>query len=173
MEAAKARLLSLLPGSRNEEWRGATIDAYTAYTLWRALLQRVCDWHDTQGKESPPGARPPRTPKDSDTLPIVLDRFEVRIGLGGLSLEAGIWARGSGSRGTLLEHERFLHRHKCMHPEFSSFWFLGTDVAHHLLHRFEQSEILSGLPTCMYDSLAIPGASWIGFTRRGWVTRRG
>ncbi|OLP79064.1 COP9 signalosome complex subunit 8 [Symbiodinium microadriaticum] len=39
---------------------GATIDAYTAYTLWRALLQRVCDWHDTQGKESPPGARPPR-----------------------------------------------------------------------------------------------------------------
>eukprot|EP00439_Symbiodinium_sp_Y106_P029141 s5439_g3.t1 len=30
---------------------GATIDAYTAYTLWRALLQRVCDWHDTQGKE--------------------------------------------------------------------------------------------------------------------------
>jgi len=42
---------TLLPGSRNEKWRGATIDAYTAYTLWRALLQRVCDWHDTQGKE--------------------------------------------------------------------------------------------------------------------------
>ncbi|CAE7617230.1 CSN8 [Symbiodinium necroappetens] len=35
---------------------GATIDAYTAYTLWRALLQRVCDWHDTQGKESPFGS---------------------------------------------------------------------------------------------------------------------
>ena len=45
-----------------------------------------------------------KDPQRFRTLPIVLARFEVRIGLGGLSLEAGIWARRSGGRGTLLEH---------------------------------------------------------------------
>ena len=44
-------------GTRPPHAGGAKISPWRAYQLWRALLQRVCLWHSSQGKPQPFGAQ--------------------------------------------------------------------------------------------------------------------